>query len=279
MLVALDEFPRETLAKFDLSLLGPSVASAPLAVGSRGPRRARSESRRGGSNPSGIPWHQEIQMYQSPCYIASDGGAVRAHWVVFAICTACSGKLVDGHPSGVAGPGDSGAGAASVTTDGASAGAGGAENADAGIVGTGGSSGAGGSTGGVHDPECPPASFQYDGPLKTKDVDGCTRVVLELPSHVVGSSCYLPFPPGADETVQYDSSYFFSMAGTERPLSFSRRTGDGPCNNSAVGPDAYGWIPHDCSSVELCAYNFCPMFLYDDRVIDVVMPCGWSLPS
>ena len=32
MLVALDEFPRETLAKFDLSLLGPSVAAAPLAA-------------------------------------------------------------------------------------------------------------------------------------------------------------------------------------------------------------------------------------------------------
>ena len=202
-------------------------------------------------------------MYQAPCYIASGGRAVRAHWVVFAICTACSGKLVDGHPSDGARPGDSGAGAAPVTTDGASAGTGGAGNADASIVGRGGSSGAGGSTGAT-----PPAS--------PGSADGCTRVVLELPSHVVGSSCYLPFPPGADETVQYDSSFFYSMAGIERPLSFSRRAGDGPCTGT---PGVYGWIPHDCSSVELCAYNFCPMFLYDDRVIDVVMPCGWALPS
>lgn len=191
---------------------------------------------------------------------------MRACWMACVLCAACGGSTYD---KGPATDGGTGAGGKASGSGGRASDAGGGPSPDAGSDAR--------SPDGHPTPACPSVPFAYDGPMKTKVVDGCERIVLELPSHSTDHACYLPFPPGANETVQYDSSYSFGFAQNERLIMFPRRTGDGACNNGMT-PDDYGWIPHDCESVELCAYNFCPLFLPDGRVVDVVMPCGWSPP-
>ena len=193
--------------------------------------------------------------------------AVLSCWGGLVICAACGGAA---HDKGTSMDGGT-------VADGMASGSGG----NASDTGGGPSSDSGSdarSPDGPSMPACPSVPLEYDGPTTTTVVDGCERVVIRLPSHLVDRACYLPFPPGANETVQYRSSYSVGMfSQTGRDITFSRRAGDGPCTGGML-PGDYGWIPHDCGSVELCAYNFCPLFLSEGSLVDVVMPCGWSLP-
>lgn len=185
--------------------------------------------------------------------------------LVVGVCAACAGKVADQgpHETKVTGAGGK-----------ARNGTGGEAGSDGGPSAEGGRATASGGSGGAPPQMCPPVPFHYDGRQETKTVDGCDRVVLSLHPQVIDGRCYLPFPPGADDTVEYGSLWELGMQPMD--ITFSRLAYDGPCKNT-WGSD-YGWIPHDCESVELCAYNFCPMFLASYSPVDVVMPCGWSLP-